>query len=78
MIWLRIQLLTNSFRCADKILTQLEIHADAAIANNGTANRKMMASLKSDSVLFFLLLKLTCFLTLFFILDDQEERNYFR
>ena len=76
MIWLRIQLLTNSFRCADKILTQLEIHADAAIANNGTANRKMMASLKSDSVLFFLLLKLTCFLTLF--LDDQEERNYFR
>ena len=78
MIWLRIQLLTNSFRCADKILTQLEIHADAAIANNGTANRKMMASLKSDSVLFFLLLKLTCFLTLFLILDDQEERNYFR
>ena len=45
------QIFWNSCRCADKILTQLEIHADAAIANNGTANRKMMASLKSDSVL---------------------------
>jgi len=40
---------SSRIRCADKILTQLEIHADAAIANNGTANRKMMASLKSDS-----------------------------
>mgnify|MGYP001192778206 FL=1 len=50
MFSLCIQFLTNYFRCADKILTQLEIHADAAIANNGTANRKMMASLKSDSV----------------------------
>ena len=78
MIWLRIQLLTNSFRCADKILTQLEIHADAAIANNGTANRKMMASLKSDSVLFFLLFEIDLFFDSFFILDDQEERNYFR
>ena len=51
MFSLCIHFLTNYFRCADKILTQLEIHADAAIAINGTANRKMMASLKSDSVI---------------------------
>ena len=45
MLWLDFnKKVSDVCRCADKILNQLEIHADAVIANGGTAAQNSTAA----------------------------------